>query len=142
MIKKNKILNQNPPEIDKISRLREKLKDTDRDDHLIIIDEMEAKVKKSLIKLALLDHEGIGHLRDMAKSSIKEIHQLLIQEPPKDITPDAAMAYIFNHKVLSNKKAIWMQFLQFFTDAEADLKELNADLDFQLAPDAPESSGE
>lgn len=118
----NKVLT-NPPELDRLYKLREKLANTDREDHLLELDGWERKIKKALIFLNLQGHEGIQQLIAKANEEIREIDEVLIGTRPLDLSGEGALKYTYEAARLHDRRELWSWFKNLFQEANADLKD-------------------
>lgn len=113
----------NPPELERLYKLREKLAGTDRDDHLAELDSWERKIKKALIFLNLQGHEGIQQLIEKADAEVKEIDEILVGTRPLDLSGEGALKYTYEAARLHDRRELWSWFKTLFGEAETDLKD-------------------
>lgn len=128
----NEHLPDDPQELKDIARIREALFDTDRDDHLAILNDWEKRVKKALIMLNLRKNEGIQVILRMAEETIRGIDQELEGRKPKSLSPDDALEFAHETLLLHERRAMWEQFMRLFVDSEEDLEEIRSDIKLQL----------
>lgn len=114
---------KNPPELDRLYRVRARLAGTDRDDHIEELNIWEGKIKKALIALNLKGHEGITMLIDRAKDEIREINDVLTSTRPVNLSAEGAQQYAYEAARLHDKKSMWEWFMEFFQEAETSISE-------------------
>ncbi len=117
-----------PPELQRISKLRERL--TDSQD-LQKLKEWEDKAKKSIILLSLQGHEGISMILKEAEQEIKDIATVIHNSKPTDLSPDGMAKYAHEQHALCSRKELWLWFRGLFTTAKMDLKAVQEDLDLE-----------
>lgn len=124
---------KNPPELDRLYAIRQKLAGTDRDDHMAELDERERKIKRALIALNLKGHEGITMLLERANEEIKSINLKLLEERKTDGTfsPEALINDSLERQRLLDLRMVWQWFKGFFSEAEDEMKANREFLDEQ-----------
>lgn len=131
---------KNPPELQRLYDLRQRLSGTDRDDHLEELSSWERRIKKSLIFLNLKGHEGIDQLLARADEEIAQINEKLLAEQDYSVdisnfTPERLIAHSIERQRLYDLRTVWKWFKSLFEDAEEGLNEANAFLTNQETPD-------
>lgn len=126
---KKKILKEHPL-LERIAENREKLQGADPE-HLNSVDMWEVRVKKALIFLSLDGHEGIVEMKKRAKEEIVKINGLLLLANPADLSPAGSAKYAYEAARMFDKKEMWLWFLSLFTEQQAELDAVAAELDIE-----------
>jgi hypothetical protein len=115
----------------RINAVRKRLGSTDRTDNLEETKAWERRAKRDLILLNLKKHEGIQMILDKAKEEISIRNKALRTERPTDLSPNSVAKYATERAFHFQALDLWTWFLSLFLDAEQDLKDLEAALEYE-----------
>jgi hypothetical protein len=118
-------MSQDTKILNKISKLKQHLFGTDRDDHLEEVASWEDRAKKALLVNNLLEHEGIKIIVENVTADISALNARL-QTEKADTLPDA------QRNALIDVRDYMEWFLNIFTTAKSDLIEIEKDVDNNL----------
>lgn len=117
-----------PMALKRIDELKQKLLGTDRKDHWNEVLEMEKSIKEALLKKDLSKHQGVKLFLDYIVKEIRQTNELLTLAKSDQLTTSQRDALI-------EKRDFAVQIIQFFDLSGRRLKELEAELDYQLEDD-------
>lgn len=116
----------------KIDTLKGKLLGTDRDDHWYEVLSMEEEAKKELLTHDLTKHKGMKILLEWMMKQVKDANELLIIAKSNDLTDSQRDGLI-------ERKDFIMALIDFLDPKGTRIKELERELDYQLADDDEEN---
>jgi myosin heavy subunit len=114
-----------PQQIAKLKALKEKLVDTDRDDHIAIIEDWEKEIRAHLITMSLQDNPGIRKLLKKYIDDVRDIDNLLTNAK-SDVLSDK------QRDNLIDKKNFYLDFIDLFNGAKQSLDEIERLVDEEL----------
>lgn len=116
-----------PRILEDLTRIKSNIQGTDREDQLEELNDREKRAKEALVKLSLLEIEGIKLLRDEAQQNLEGIYIELLKKPTV-FNPE----YSNRQSQLFQAKDMWEWFLSFFTTAESAKKDAEIFIKEQL----------
>lgn len=122
-LRKNKVL-AIPKTLEALDRIKTRLGDTDRTDHIEEVESNEQKAKTAILKLSAYGHEGIQLLVKQAKEELAAIVEEINKEPTADLLDP--IKFMVHQQGLFATKRVWLWFIGFFADAGEALKEVEA----------------